>query len=75
MNIECIRDNLYTAVSKAERITTKNTTLPVLQCLLLSVKGNLLSIRATNLDLGVEFTFSVKTKSGKTWGFQEIELG
>src|SRR3989339_464416 len=54
MKIECTVEKLLSAVSKAEKITGKNLTLPVLSCLLLEAKGNTLKIIATNLDLGVE---------------------
>lgn len=66
MNIECIKEKLVYAISKAERITGKNITLPVLSCVLLEAKDSTLTIKATNLDLGVEVTLPVKVnKPGK----------
>lgn len=66
MKIECVRDKLAGAVSKAEKITGKNLTLPVLSCLLLEAKDSKLIIRATNLDLGIEIEVPVKVhKPGK----------
>lgn len=66
MNIECIKDKLSYAVAKAERITAKNITLPVLSCILLEAKDSTLTIRSTNLDLGLEITVPVKVnKPGK----------
>ncbi len=66
MKIECLRDKLAQAVSKAEKITGKNLTLPVLSCLLLEAKDSKLIIRATNLDLGIEIDIPVKVnKPGK----------
>jgi len=62
MKIECIKDKLTSVVSKAEKITTKNSTLPVLSCLFLEAKNNNLIIRATNLDLGLEVSFPVKVE-------------
>lgn len=60
MNVECIKDKLSNALSKAERITSKNITLPVLSCLLLEAKDSTLTIKATNLDLGIEINIPVK---------------
>ncbi len=60
MNIECIKEKLVYAVSKAEKITGKNITLPVLNCLLLEADKTNLKIKATNLDLGIEINLPVK---------------
>ncbi len=60
MKIECIKEKLYGAVSKAEKISGKHLTLPVLSCILLEVKNNILYVRSTNLDVGVEISFPVK---------------
>lgn len=66
MNIECIKDKLIYAISKAEKVTSKNITLPILSCILLEAKNSSLTIKATNLDLGVEITIPVKViKPGK----------
>ena len=48
--------NILDIVSK---ISTKHITLPVLQCVLLEVKNNILSIQATNLEIGIEGTLPV----------------
>ena len=60
MNIECVKDKLSYAISKAERIVGKNITLPVLSCLLLEANDSTLTIKATNLDLGIEIKIPVK---------------
>src|SRR3989344_5898732 len=60
MNIECIKEKLVYAISKAERITGKNITLPILSCVLLEAHDSNLIIKATNLDIGVEITLPVK---------------
>lgn len=66
MNIECIKDKLSYAVAKAERITGKNISLPVLSCILLEAENSTLTIKSTNLDLGLEITVPVKVnKPGK----------
>ena len=60
MKIECSKEKLLRAVQKAEKITGKNSTLPVLSCVVLDAKDNKLIIKATNLDLGIEITIPVK---------------
>lgn len=44
------------------RVSTKHSTLPVLQCVLLEVKNKTLTIKATNLEIGIEGTISVETE-------------
>ncbi len=60
MKIECAKSKLAEAVNRAEKITGKNLTLPVLSCILIEAKGNEVVIRSTNLDLGIEITVPVK---------------
>lgn len=60
MKVECIKDKLKDAVSTAEKITGKNLTLPVLSSILLIAKNNILKIRATNLDIGIEVEIPAK---------------
>jgi DNA polymerase III subunit beta len=60
MKIECIKEKLSQAIGKAERVTGKNLTLPVLSCVLIEAYKGTLTIKATNLDLGVEITLPVK---------------
>ncbi len=60
MKLECIKDKLKDVVLKADRITGKNMTLPVLGSILILADGNSVKIRATNLDLGVEFEIPAK---------------
>lgn len=65
MKVECVREKLERAVAIASNVTGKDLTLPVLKCLLLIVKNSTLTIRATNLDLGIEIRIPVKaTKEG-----------
>lgn len=66
MNIECIKDKLSYAISKVEKITGKNISLPILSCILLEAKDSTLTLKSTNLDLGIEINIPVKiTKPGK----------
>lgn len=60
MKVECVRDKLETAVGRAEKITGKNLSLPVLRCVLLEARDGTLYVRSTNLDIGIEITLSVK---------------
>lgn len=55
MKLECQREKLRLAVGLAERITGKNLSLPVLGYILLSARHQTITVRATNLDLGVEW--------------------
>lgn len=61
MKIECIREQLEDALSKVSKIAGKNITLPVLSGLYFEAKKNNLSIKATNLDLGISINLPVKT--------------
>lgn len=60
MKIECIKEQLEDALNKANKISTKNNTLPVLSGLYLNARQNTLSIKATNLDLGISINIPVR---------------
>ena len=60
MKIECLKENILENISIAEKISGKNLTHPILNCILLTAKGKTLTIRSTNLDLGIEITIPVK---------------
>ena len=60
MKIECIKDQLEEALNKADKIAGKNITLPVLSGLYFDARQNTLSIKATNLDLGISISLPVK---------------
>lgn len=60
MQIESSKDKLKTALSFAEKMTGKNLTLPILGTVLLVVDDKSITIRATNLDIGIEITLPVK---------------
>ncbi len=61
MKIECIKEKLSAAISKAEKITNKNGTLPVLSCIMLETKNQNLIIRSTNLDSAFEIEIPAKS--------------
>lgn len=54
MKIICEKNYLKDAVMHTERVTGKNLSLPILNSILLSIKKKTLSLRATNLDIGIE---------------------
>lgn len=60
MKLECVREKLAEVVNKAEKITSKNATLPILKCVLFEAQNNSLIIRATNLDIGIELIIPAK---------------
>lgn len=60
MKIEILKDNLERAVGIAARVSNKNLSLPVLGCVLIVVKGDKATLRATNLDLSVEAHLKAK---------------
>ena len=53
MKIQCIKENLISAVNLLTRIATKNATLPILSSIYMEVNKKQVSLRATNLEVGV----------------------
>lgn len=60
MKLECSTEKLKEAVSKAEKITSKNSTLDSLKSILFEATGKTLKIRSTNLSLGLEIEIPAK---------------
>jgi DNA polymerase III subunit beta len=60
MKIECIKEKLIEAIAKADRLTGKNLSLPILACVSIKTDENSLLIRATNLDCGIEIRIPAK---------------
>lgn len=56
MKLQCHKNDLRAALATAERMVGRNLSLPALANLYLSAKGRLVTIRATNLDIGVELS-------------------
>lgn len=63
MKIECIKDKLMEGIAKADRLTGKNLSLPILSCIYLKAVKNTLIIRATNLDCGIEVKIPAKVEA------------
>jgi DNA polymerase-3 subunit beta len=62
MKLETVKERLIEALQKAEKVASKNASLPVLKCVLLeTVKGSLI-IKSTNLDIGLEISIPVKVQ-------------
>lgn len=64
MEIIISRPQLVSALELLTRVSTKHVTLPVLQCVLLSVEGNELTLKATNLELGIIIKIPCRTIEG-----------
>ena len=54
MNITISKETLLHTLELVGRVSTKHITLPILQCVFLQVKDNTITIRATNLEIGIE---------------------
>lgn len=55
MNFTCNRETIQKCILSAERVTGKNSSLPILSSVLITTNNKSLIIRATNLEVGVEF--------------------
>lgn len=60
MRCTLTKEDFLESVIRAEKTTGKNHTLPVLSCVLLVVEGDMLTITATNLEVGVQYTVPIK---------------
>ncbi|MFA6601420.1 MAG: DNA polymerase III subunit beta [Candidatus Paceibacterota bacterium] len=66
MKLELNFQKLKEAIGAVDRIAGRHMTLPVLSCILIEVKKNTATFKATNLDLGVEVSVPVKTNDEET---------
>jgi DNA polymerase-3 subunit beta len=63
MKIETVHSKLKAAISTAERISKRQSSMPILACVLLETAGrNSVVIKSTNLDLGVEIAIPAKVE-------------
>src|SRR3989338_4233879 len=62
MKAETITEKIKAATLASEKITGKNLSLPVLKSILLIAKQKSLIIRATNLDIGIEYEIPAKVE-------------
>lgn len=63
MNFTCNRETIQKCIMNAERVTGKNSSLPILNSVLLTTNSKSLIIRATNLEVGVEFQIPADIKT------------
>ena len=66
MKFETPLEVLRTAAATAARFAEKKANLPVLGCVLLSAEGSRLTVRATNLECGVESVITAKVTNKGT---------
>lgn len=64
MHITLDRQTLLEHLELVGKVSTKHVTLPILQCVLLTVNDEVLTISATNLEIGIESTLSPKVQTG-----------
>ena len=62
MNFICNRETIQKCIMSSERVTGKNSSLPILNSVLITTNKNSLTIRATNLEVGVEFHIPAEIK-------------
>ena len=63
MKIECLKDKLLNILNKASKISSsKNLNLPILNCLILEGKSNKLTVKSTNLEIGVILNMPAKVE-------------
>ncbi|MES2953255.1 MAG: DNA polymerase III subunit beta [Patescibacteria group bacterium] len=60
MKGECLRDRLKGGVALVEKMTGKNLSLPVLSAILIEAGKGKLLLKATNLDVGIEYAVPAK---------------
>lgn len=60
MKLESTLEKLSEAISRVQKVSSKNLSLPVLENVLIIAKNNTLTFRSTNLHVGVEYTFDVR---------------
>jgi len=60
MKIEINKNNLLKALTKADKITGKNVSLAVLQCVVIKTLENQIEVSATNLELGIKIFIPAK---------------
>lgn len=58
MHITVATETLQKKLELVARVSTKHVTLPVLQCILFEVQGTDITLKATNLEIGIEAVLS-----------------
>ena len=60
MEFYCSQENLLTAISVTQRGISSKTTIPILSGILFTLKGDQLTIKATDLEVAIEYNLDVK---------------
>ncbi|MEK7538718.1 MAG: DNA polymerase III subunit beta [Patescibacteria group bacterium] len=63
MNLSCNREFLQKCISSADRVTGKHLSLPILGTVFIATDHKKIIIRATNLEVGVEFQIPATIKT------------
>ncbi len=72
MQLECNREKLIHALQQTEKISRKNLSLPILSRVLMEVEDNRITLKATNLTVGVETGIGALVEEG---GLMAIDGG
>jgi len=75
MKFQSQRDRFIKAFSKVEKVSSKGSTNPVLKAVLLEGKNGYVTLKATNLDLGIEVVLPVKIDQIGTLAVSSSILG
>ena len=59
MHVTISKEQLLDRLELVGKVSTKHVSLPVLQCVLLEAKGKTLTLRSTNLEIGIESAVEV----------------
>lgn len=60
MKIECVLDKITTPINIVSKLASKTVVIPSLQGVLIVAEKGLLTLTATNLDIGIEYKIPVK---------------
>ncbi len=60
MKIEIVKEKLLEAISQAEHVAGKHVSLPVLSSVVIEAKNDVVTVKATNLDVGIELSLPAK---------------
>jgi DNA polymerase-3 subunit beta len=60
MHISTIKGKLLNAVQLAERVVGKKESLPILSCVVIDASSELLSLKSTNLEAGIDVALSAE---------------
>lgn len=69
MAFSCLRENLKQIITLAQRIISKNSSLPVLNNLLFAISKNALKISSTNLEVGFFGEIPCRSQESKEFSF------